>query len=177
MEGADGSTDGVDVPDEDAGVPVVVAGREVLLGGGEVGLFLEGFHLIYLVHVSWFGSGNVAVAGLGAAGLDADGDDNFLVGGIAECLSEDTLILGGVDDEGIGGGYHDVGIVMLLLDLPTSVGDAGGSVACLGFGEDIINGHVRDLLLDNADVFLVGDHPHVLNGTDGLEAVDGELDE
>ena len=28
-----------------------------------------------------------------------------------------------------------------------------------------------------ADVFLVGDHPHVLHGTDGLEAVDGELDE
>ena len=25
----------------------------------------------------------------------------------------------------------------------------------------IVNGHVRDLLLYNADVFLVGDHPHV----------------
>ena len=66
---------------------------------------------------------------------------------------------------------------MLLLYLPASVGDAGGGVACLGFGEDIVNGHVRDLLLDNADVFLVGDHPHVLHGADGLQAVYGELDE
>ena len=66
---------------------------------------------------------------------------------------------------------------MFLLDLPASVGDAGGSVACLGFGEDIVNGHVRNLLLDNADVFLVGDHPHVFHGADGLEAVNGELDE
>lgn len=66
---------------------------------------------------------------------------------------------------------------MPLLDLPASIGDARRGVACLWFGEDIVNGHVRDLLLDNADVILVGDHPHVLHGADGLEAVDGELDE
>lgn len=52
-----------------------------------------------------------------------------------------------------------------------------GGIACLRFGKDVVNGHVRDLLLDNADVFLVGHHPHVLYRTDGLEAVDGELDE
>ena len=92
MEGADGSADGVDVPHEDTGVPVVVASREVLLGGGEVGLLLEGFHLIYLVNVRGVGSGDVAVAGLGATGLDADGDDDFLAGCIAESLAEDTLI-------------------------------------------------------------------------------------
>lgn len=46
LEGADGSADGVDVPHEDAGVPILVACGEVVLGGGEVGLFLEGFHLI-----------------------------------------------------------------------------------------------------------------------------------
>ena len=63
-----------------------------MLSGGKVGLFLEGFHLIYLVHVSGFGSSDVAVACLGAAGLDADSDDDFLVGSIAECLAEDTLI-------------------------------------------------------------------------------------
>lgn len=66
---------------------------------------------------------------------------------------------------------------MLLLDLPASVGDTGGGIASLGFGENIVNRHVRDLLLDNADVFLVGDHPHVFHRADGLEAVDGELDE
>ena len=177
MEGSDCLANGINIPHEDAGVPVVVAGREVLLGSGDVGLLLEGLHLIYLVHVSGFGSGDVAVASLGTAGLDADGDDDFLVGCIAECLAEDTLILGGVDDKSIGGGYYDVGIGMLLLDLPAGVGYTGGSVACLGLGENIVNGHVRDLLLDNADVFLVGDHPHVLNWTDGLETVDSKLDE
>ena len=33
------------------------------------------------------------------------------------------------------------------------------------------------LLLDNADVFLVGHHPHVLYWADGLQTVHGELDE
>ena len=91
MEGADGSADGVDIPYEDTGVPVVVASREVLLCGGEIGLFLESFHLVYLVNVRGLGSGDVAVAGLGATGLDADGDDDVLVGCIAECLAEDTV--------------------------------------------------------------------------------------
>lgn len=66
---------------------------------------------------------------------------------------------------------------MLLLDFPTSVSNAGGGVACLWLGENIVCRHVRYLLLDDADVFLVGDHPHVLHRADGLEAVDGELDE
>lgn len=148
-----------------------------MLSGGKVGLFLEGFHLIYLVHVSGFGSGDVAVAGLGASGLDADGDDSFLVCCIAECLAEDTLIFRGVDDQGIGWCHNDVSIRMFLLNLPTGISNTWSGIASLGFGENIVNRHVKDLLLDNADIFLVGDHPHVLHGADGLEAVDGELDE
>ena len=74
-------------------------------------------------------------------------------------------------------GYHDVGIGVLLLYLPASISNTWSGFASLGFGEDIVNGHVRDLFLDNADVFLIGDHPHVFHGADGLEAVDGELDE
>lgn len=70
LEGADGSADGVDVPNEDASVPIVVASGKVVLGGGEVGLFLEGFYLIYLIHVRWLGSSYIAIACLWAAGLD-----------------------------------------------------------------------------------------------------------
>ena len=177
LEGADGSADGVDVPHEDASIPVVVAGDKVLLGCLMVWLFLEGFHLIYLVNVRGLGSGDVAVAGLGATGLDADGDDDFLVCSIAECLAEDTLVFRGVDDQSIGWSHHDVGFRMLLLNLPTSIGNTRCRIASLRFCKNIVNGHVRDLLLDNADVFLVGDHPHILHWADGIEAVDGELDE
>lgn len=41
----------------------------------------------------------------------------------------------------------------------------------------IIYWHIRDLFLDNADIFLVGDHPHVLYWADGLQTVHGELNE
>ena len=33
------------------------------------------------------------------------------------------------------------------------------------------------MFLDNADIFLVGHHPHVLYWADGLQTVHGELDE
>ena len=177
LESADGSTDGVDVPHEDASVPIEVAGGKVVFGGGEVGLFLEGFHLIYLVRVRWLGSSYIAIACLGAAGLDANGDDGFLVGGIAECLAENALIFGCVYNQGIGGCYNDVGIGVLLLNFPAGVGDAGGGVTSLGFGEDVVNGHVRDLLLDDADVFLVGHYPHILDRTDWHQSIYGQLNE
>lgn len=175
MEGADGSANGVDVPHEDAGVPIVVACGEVVLGGGEVGLLLEGFYLIYLVHVREVGCGDVAIACFGAAGLDANGHDGFFVGSIVQSLAEDALIFDCVDDQGIGWCHHDVGIGVLLQDFPTSIGDAGGGIACLWFGENIVYRHVRYLLLDDADVFLVGDHPHILYRTDRFQSVNGEL--
>lgn len=175
MEGADGSANGVDVPHEDAGVPIVVACGEVVLGGGEVGLLLEGFYLIYLVHVREVGCGDVAIACFGAAGLDANGHDGFFVRSIVQSLAENTLIFCCVYNQSIGGGYNDVGIGVLLMDFPTSVSDAGGCVACLWLGEDIICGHVRNLLLDDADVFLIGDHPHILYRTDRFQSVNGEL--
>ena len=64
---------------------------------------------------------------------------------------------------------------MLFLNLPASVGDAGGGVACLGFCEDVVNGHVSDLLLDNADIFLVCHYPHVLHWADWLQSINCQL--
>ena len=177
MEGADGSADGVGVPYEDASVPKVVASGEVVLGGSEVGLFLEGFYLIYLICVGWGGSSNITIACLWAAGLDANGHNGFFVGCVAQSLAQYSLKLRGIDDKGIGGGHHDVSIGVLFLDFPASISDAGGGVACLWLCQYVIYWHVRYLLLDNANVFLVGDHPHVLYWADGLQTVDGELDE
>lgn len=40
--------------------------------------------------------------------------------------------------------------------LTTVIDDAKGSVASLRLCKDVTNWHVRDLLPDNADIFLVG---------------------
>ena len=165
----------MDVPHEDSGIPIVIAGGKVLLGCLQVWLFLEGFHLIYLVYAREIGCGDVAIACFWAAWLDANGHDGFFVGSIVQSLAEDALIFGCVYNQSIGGGYNDVGIGVLLLDFPTSIGDAGGGVTCLWLGENIVCRHVRYLLLDDADVFLVGDHPHILYRTDRFQSVNGEL--
>ena len=54
LEGADGSADGVDVPHEDAGVPIVVASSKVLLGCLQVWLFLESLNLVDFIYGCWF---------------------------------------------------------------------------------------------------------------------------
>ena len=44
--------------------------------------------------------GDIAIACFQAARLDTDGNDGVLVGCIAQCLAEHSLILRGIDDEG-----------------------------------------------------------------------------
>ena len=177
LEGADGSANGVNVPHEDASVPIVVASGKVVLGGGEVGLFLEGFYIIYLICVGWGGCSNIAIAYFRAAGLDANGHNGFFVGCVAQSLAQYSLKLCGIDYQSIGGGYNDVGSWMLLLDLPAGISNTWSGIACLRLGENVICGHVWDLLLDDADIVLVGHHPHVLDRADGLQTVHDELDE
>lgn len=177
LEGADCLADGINVPYEDTGIPIVIASGKVVLGGGEVGLLLEGFHLIYLVYVREVGCGDVTIACFWAAGLDANGHDGFFVGSIAQCLAQYSLILGGIDYQSIGWCHHDVGCRMLLLDLPTSISNTWSRIASLRLGENVVCRHVRYLLLDYANVFLVGDHPHVLNRTDWLQSIYCQLNE
>ena len=53
--------------------------------------------------------GDIAIACFRAAWLDTDGNDGVLIGCIAQCLAEHSLILRGINDQGIGWCHHDVG--------------------------------------------------------------------
>ena len=54
LEGTDCLADGINVPYEDAGIPIVIASGKIVLGDGEVGLLLEGFHLVDFIYGCWF---------------------------------------------------------------------------------------------------------------------------
>ena len=73
--------------------------------------------------------GNIAIACFRAAWLDTDGNDGVLIGSITQCLAEPSLILRGIDDKGIGWCHHDVGIRMLLLDLPAGISNTWSGIA------------------------------------------------
>ena len=54
---------------------------------------------------------------------------DILIGSIAQCLSEHSQILRAIDDQGIGWCHHDVGIRMLLLDLPAGISNTWSGIA------------------------------------------------
>ncbi len=55
---------------------------------------------IHIIECPCLRSGDIAIACFWAAWLDTDGHDGVLIGCIAQCLPEHSLILRGIDDEG-----------------------------------------------------------------------------
>ena len=80
MEGSDCLADGIDVPYEDSGIPIVIAGSKVLLGSLQVWLFLESLYLVDFIYGCWLCCGNITIACFRAAWLNTDGNDGILIG-------------------------------------------------------------------------------------------------
>ena len=62
LEGTDSLADGLNVPYEDASIPIVIASGKILFSSLQVWLLLEGFHLIDFIYRCWLGCGNIAIA-------------------------------------------------------------------------------------------------------------------
>lgn len=102
---------------------------------------------------------------------DTDRYNRFLIESIALCLAQYSLILCGIDYQSIGWCHYNVPFRMRLLYLPVSIGDTRCSIASFRFCQYIIYWHIRDLLLDNANVFLVCHYPHVFDRTDWFQSI------
>ena len=76
----------------------------------------ECLNLIDFIYGCWLCCSDIAIACFRATWLDTDSNDGVLIGSIVQCLAEHSLILRGIDDQGIGWCHHNVGIRMLLLD-------------------------------------------------------------
>ena len=53
LEGTDCLADGIDVPYEDSGIPIVIASSKILLGCLQVWLFLESLNLVDFIYGCW----------------------------------------------------------------------------------------------------------------------------
>ena len=65
----------------------------------------------------------------------------------------------------------DIGLRVGHLDAPTDVGDAGRRISAARFLQDMINGHIGQLLVNQVGVAFVGDNPNVLYRADAAETV------
>lgn len=176
----EGVDDGLHVPEEDARVPEEIALLDVLLRSLKVWLLAEPVHTEYLL-VAWRAGAEVglyvAVACLGACGLHAKGDYGIGLASELQALCYHSPELLRIGHEVIAWRYDDVGLWVFLLYAPADVGYAWRGVAATGLEQDVPDGYLRELLVDNVRILAVGDHPHVLRVADTLETVVGELHE
>ena len=150
--------------------------REIGLCRRSIGFFLEGryFH-DFPGH--GFSRVNVAVAGLWARRGDADGDDGIRPFRHGERLPDGVGESIRLQDQGVGRGHDDVGRGIALGDLPAGVGDAGRRIPGLRLRQDLVDRDVRQLFPDDVHILLGGDHPELVRGTHGQEALHRQLDE
>jgi len=175
--------DGLDGPDEHAGIPGEVSLAEEGFGEFRVGLFAEADDLdglvgeLYFAEVSRFATLDVAVRRAGPGGLDADGDEAVCSLGGGEGVGEDALEGGGVLDELVGGEDGHDGIGITRGDEADAEGDGGRGVTLGGLGEDVLRReHVGDL----ADAFFlegVGEDEDIFLWDEAVEPGDGLLEE
>lgn len=176
----EGIDDGGHAPDEDAGVPEVVALLDVALGNVERGLLLE---RVYAVDVA-LARGGIAQVGLDVAvscgregGANAERHDGVGLSREVHGVGNGGAEFLDVSDDMVAGSHHYVGAWVALLDFPTDVADAGRSVALAGLEQHILRRHFRQLFADKVFVFCRGDYPNVLGEYDIFESLNGELDE
>ena len=144
---------------EDAAVPVVLAAGDVALGGGAVGLLDE--FLQRAGALACFERGpraDVAVAGLGVVGDDAEGDERTLRRGLG--ADRNRLLKGREVGDDVIGRHHQQDRIALLRRGQRGEGERRRGVAPHRFEHDLRRSHtdLAQLLGDDEAVFLVGDH-------------------
>lgn len=128
---ADGCYQRADVPNEDAGIPKVVACFEIALCHFEIGFLAERSHLIHIAH-NGIGHFNIPVSGLRTIGNNAQSDYSIGIAGVVESLADDGAEEAYIQDNGIGRGDYNIGIGILLQDTPSGPGYTRCSIAGAG---------------------------------------------
>ena len=120
---------------------------------------------------------DVAVVGLGAGGVNADGEEPVALGGRFEGGDDGVAELLLADDQMVGRRHDHCGVGILLVELVGGVGHAGGRVALVGLQQDILLRNLRQLFVDQAGVTLRRDDEDVFRRNDRGIAVESHLQE
>ena len=77
----------------------------------------------------------------------------------------------------VAGGYNDVSLRVSILYSPADVCYAWCRVTAARLAEDVPKGYLRQLLVDDGSIAVVGYYPYVLRSAYALEAVVCELEQ
>src|ERR1035437_2015125 len=167
----------VAAPEKHAGIPKEIAGFEVAFGFGQLGFFVESaYRQGGASGGASAGEFNVAVAGFGPAGLNADHHEVAAGGGL-QGGPDDGAVRRDLADHVVGGEYahHRVG-VQGVQDLRRQA-DGGRGVALHGFGQYLIPRNLGDLLNNDVAKVVVGQHPQALGRDQRRQPVHRGLDQ
>src|SRR5208282_2468898 len=122
------------------------------------------------------GAFDVAVAGFGAGGRDAEDDEIFTTRGDIESGAEDAAEAFGIGDEMIGGEDGHEGLRIVMDEVESGESDGRGGVASHGLGQDVGGGAAGDHFSHGAYLLGNGDRPEARIGNYGEQAFDGLLE-
>ena len=140
-----------------------------------VGFLREGLHLIYIGVARCLAHLDVAVAGFGARGTDAEGHQYVVLGGEFQFF-EDAVFEGSlVEDNLVGRCDGDGGIFVETQDAVDSPGYARRGVSLHGLYDELVVADVWELLADEGGIVVVGRDEDVVLGQNLHKPVVGLL--
>ena len=165
------------VPDEHAGIPGEIATGKVFGGGGGIWFFAEAHHFVAVVGegciLQLAGAFDIAVAGAGPGGFDADGDESGLSPGQGECIlcqrAEGVVI----QNERIAGDDNHVGLRVAGGDESYAQGYGWRGIAAGGLGHDVFCGKLGRLAAYLGFLQVVGEDKDVFRRNQTFHALDG----
>ena len=171
---------GGDAPEKHAGVPMKIAGGNVLFGEFELGFFGEAANSVERKFVGREGfthAFDVAEAGVGSRGRNAEDNDAAGIFRDLERGANDGAIFLRVFDEMVGGEDGHKGVALGgVADVNGSERDGDGGVAAEGFREDAFAGSGGDLLFDGDGLLEIGDGLDAVGRNEGAQAGDSLLE-
>lgn len=166
--------------DEHAGIPESAAGGDKLFGAGARRLFDE----LFRAGEGGGGGGgeafageDVAVAGFGRAGSDADGEKRVFACGDGRGIAESLGVAFGIGDDVICGDDGEDGIRVACGEESGDKGDAGRGVFAVGFGDDVVGRELGQFFADVGGVVGGGDDEDMVGRGEVKIALDCFSDE
>ena len=143
---------------------------KILSGSFKIWFLLEYFYpmdfTIYLLCKLY-----ISIASLWARRFDTYGNNSIAIRSEVQGILDYSTELLRVHHNSITGRHNYIRILILSLDFPTCPCNARGSISCFRLCEYVALRDARNLLPDNINIFGIGHHPEVLNGSYSFEAV------